>query len=1160
MENDLRRFVGCGTQHFWLAFARFPLNALVMSAQIDAGMWRLNGEMMEQQNNNYKLIPLCYHKRDLDITALQLTAAHLKPSLFLLNLSRAFGFTDFLQDTAIHLKLEHRQPMLKALLHLLGTLTTELPVPTRFLNPQDSTHWRSDRYEFRRDIIHRLAAGAATFSQLTECSTPTCIGVAADSAETELEKLLAVVGRQVGSASNRLKPITYELAQDMWNEFNPFYHHLAPADREEARERWIRNRPAAPTAAQPCFPGDAKLPSDAKVCAPTSAIRQLPIGHPVFEGMRDALVRSKPFGLLVQAVLNGCVYHMLTYSEGTKVHKYFVELYAGSLDRFRQSWNSDVAVGCQDKPGGSDELLSLALFLLTVQLHVLSHDKRHKPYYVQDTREAYEWTARDKETMCVGDTVWREKEDVLAALLEEADGRKAAHEEKSDAVLRSTSTLSCLLILWHGGRSVLERSNLESIRWILAQLHQRSDACSSFMTLVQQCHISQVPKTKSKQKRSSRKRKAQKHMMEKMKQHQLQWMKLFPDELSDSKSVSSASGSPQSSSKEEVLECIVCREVATLKEADFVMLGIMQHSQVLRRSAPGKCVRWCTENTGMIQLCGHAMHPTCLATYVSSLTPFNSRNNVETMRSDFLCPLCKSLSNVSVPAVPHFRPPSALELSKCCSDAVSMEAAFQAIAEMDVTALPESSGATIPAGYTKLLRNFMLSAAKLSSADPEDLRQLIRNHFDLHRLQENKPPLDHGVGAAISSTAYTMVVNNTFAIKYADSMLQASDINGMRRVLRAVKRFLDSEGSEVMKKLMIRVKRMVACGNATEQSVLLLEEVSIMQYSTEMLLMLLLLNGANPSVLDVLALLRLCQALYDYTPVKPAETNAKPGVLGTLRKKLIISSSGPLPTCVSQEEVSEDDLREFVSADMKRFFQAAKAMADCCQPGERDSPLSLTLEEEFPDGVLSVVLRAAQHVLESGALMGKLEEWMVRYKFSIENTADVIRDQARALDVSPLVRLGHSYTELYSRVHAGTCADCKGPTHDRAVCLLCGESLLAGSHEPREFLYTHVHELSESQYGECTKHILDHHAGVGVLFLFSKPCLLLIHGTKAAYWPSIYTDQYGEDQRAAPRSLPMFFDEQRFRQVERMWLEHKLAYEVTSRRNKATFTITQGYY
>ena len=1165
-EKDLDYFVGHGTQHFWMAFARFPLNALVMSAQIDAGMWRLNGEMMEQQNNNYKLIPLCYHKRDLDITALQLTAAHLRPDTLLLNLAYAFGITDFLHDSTAQLKVEHRLPMLKALLQLLATLTTELPVPTHFIKEEDGTEWTSERYEFRRDIIHRLAAGAATFSQLTECSTPTCIGVAADSTETELEKLLAAIGRQVGSPANRLKPITYELSDDMWQEFNPFYHHLAPADREEARERWIRNRrgahvqPDEPTHA--FFPGDAKLSGDKKLSPPLSAIERLPTAHPVFDGMRDAFVRSKLFSVLIQTVIRGCVYHLLTSSEGAKVPKYFVDLYSDTLESFRQSWNSgtDTSANVNKRHSGSDELLSLALFLLTVQLRVISREKKFKCYYVTRESRSYKWSA-PSENRPDGNDTFRDANMVLSTLMEEWDGTMVPVDGADDAVHKSTSTLSCLLILWHGGRAILERSNLESIRWILSELHERSERCKVFMEKVHMCHSSQAPKSKSKMKRSSRKRKAQKHMMEKMKQHQQQWMKQYSKELSDSKSVSSTSSTFNPSNTEEVLECVTCREVSPIKDGDFVMLGILQHSQVLRKHVKGKCVSWCTENTGMIQLCGHAMHPHCLATYVSSLVPFNARGNGDAARREFLCPLCKSASNLSVPAVPHLRQSLQLELGKCCSDAQSIEAAFQSIIELDVGALPKKSVGSAAPSHMKWLRNYMNLSVKLCSANPEDLRQLLRSRLVIQQSSEYQPPLDEIMGTSVSTAAYTIVVHTTFANKYGDGVVPASDLNSVRRVLRAIDLFIGSDGSEVLKKLIQQMKNMFACGNVSQDSFLLREDTPILQCSTEMLLLVFLLNNADPSVIDALLLLRLCQALYDYTPTQQSTTvGSRTGLLSSLRHKLITESSGPLAPYIVRGSVSEEDLRAFVSADMTRFFQFAKVAAACCQSCETEVPLQLSLDEEFPEGVLPVVLRAGQHVLGNGNLLRKLEEWVVRYKFSIGDTADVARDMSRALDVNPLVRLGHSYTELYSRVHAGTCSDCKGPTHDRAVCLLCGESLLAGSHEAREFLYTHVHELNESQYGECTKHAMEKHAGVGVLFLFSKPCILLIKGTKAAYWPSIYTDQYGEDQRAAPRSLPMFFDEERFRQVEKMWLEHKLAYEVTSRRNKATFTITQGYY
>jgi len=171
--------------------------------------------------------------------------------------------------------------------------------------------------------------------------------------------------------------------------------------------------------------------------------------------------------------------------------------------------------------------------------------------------------------------------------------------------------------------------------------------------------------------------------------------------------------------------------------------------------------------------------------------------------------------------------------------------------------------------------------------------------------------------------------------------------------------------------------------------------------------------------------------------------------------------------------------------------------------------------------------------------------------------AKTIFAQTGPLCCKPLIRLENSYTELYSRHYQGNCADCLKPKHDRAICLLCGESLLAGLHDRKPVRHT----LPPKEYwGECTRHTMEHHSGVGMVFLLNRPSIILIKGLQSVYWRSIYTDQHGEDQRAIGRALPMFFDEERFKEAEKIWTENRIVYEVVAKRNKDTSSIIGAFF
>uniref|UniRef100_A0A7S2WKT4 E3 ubiquitin-protein ligase n=1 Tax=Mucochytrium quahogii TaxID=96639 RepID=A0A7S2WKT4_9STRA len=65
-----------------------------------------------------------------------------------------------------------------------------------------------------------------------------------------------------------------------------------------------------------------------------------------------------------------------------------------------------------------------------------------------------------------------------------------------------------------------------------------------------------------------------------------------------------------------------------------------------------------TERGVFVSFCSHAMHVDCLQTYIESLKPdpntlFVQRRVADYSKNEFLCPMCKTLSNIIVPQVRH---------------------------------------------------------------------------------------------------------------------------------------------------------------------------------------------------------------------------------------------------------------------------------------------------------------------------------------------------------------------------------------------------------------------------------------------------------------------------------------------------------------------------
>jgi len=143
------------------------------------------------------------------------------------------------------------------------------------------------------------------------------------------------------------------------------------------------------------------------------------------------------------------------------------------------------------------------------------------------------------------------------------------------------------------------------------------------------------------------------------------------------------------------------------------------------------------------------------------------------------------------------------------------------------------------------------------------------------------------------------------------------------------------------------------------------------------------------------------------------------------------------------------------------------------------------------------------------------------------------------VDVDPascrITCLPKSYTDLYAQL-SSLC-----PDNDQiALCLICGGVLNAGGK------------------GECTKHASKCGGGAGVFFLVQECVGLIMHGTKAAYVPSIFVDSHGETPQY--RGRPLNLDPRRWNLLQDMWCSHSVREKVISERSTTRQVIIPNYY
>jgi len=147
------------------------------------------------------------------------------------------------------------------------------------------------------------------------------------------------------------------------------------------------------------------------------------------------------------------------------------------------------------------------------------------------------------------------------------------------------------------------------------------------------------------------------------------------------------------------------------------------------------------------------------------------------------------------------------------------------------------------------------------------------------------------------------------------------------------------------------------------------------------------------------------------------------------------------------------------------------------------------------------------------------------------------------------------YTDLYQMVKFPDSAPGGGsrkPLEDPAVCLVCGRLLNAGN-KPSDM------PLDRRAAGECTLHARSCGLGIGVFFLVQQCHVLLLRGSRASYYPSLYLDSSGEvEQRGHNR--PLFLNNKRVRRLEELYLSHNVAKEIVRKRASAETVIRMNWY
>lgn len=266
----------------------FPIVVLSRAAQVRAGLWRRNGSLMGDQVLNYAEPPFCRALRDADILLVQFATLGRGTGCVIALLLHRHGIFDFmgfrsaphenreLYTTQVaegmypgELSVDEDEDqvwlpwtftpakdvtaslaLLEEFLHLLIVLICELPP----IPPADKAdHTIQAKRRLRREVIHRLASGPKTHSELSEVhhvlSNLDNVFLSEEgklvNPDDATGAALAVTLMEVASHKSvrgRLEPNHWELCESAWEDYDPAFYHISLRSHQQAAESRPRGK------------------------------------------------------------------------------------------------------------------------------------------------------------------------------------------------------------------------------------------------------------------------------------------------------------------------------------------------------------------------------------------------------------------------------------------------------------------------------------------------------------------------------------------------------------------------------------------------------------------------------------------------------------------------------------------------------------------------------------------------------------------------------------------------------------------------------------------------------------------------------------------------------------------------------------------------------
>lgn len=671
--------------------------------------------------------------------------------------------------------------------------------------------------------------------------------------------------------------------------------------------------------------------------------------------------------------------------------------------------------------------------------------------------------------------------------------------------------------------------------------------------------------------------------------------------------------------------CIVCQEEhrQTGEQPAMVLASFVQLSAVLRWKNDKDAVEEPLPETWPmlidggrrigthISTCGHVMHFQCWQQHFDSLLGRERRRSYrprqsasfDVERHEFLCPLCKSLSNAVLPILPN-RSASSVRPNGSEAGQADMSIWLEGLqlladnsreikySKTDNTNIYETCGPTeletkLGSMKSKLFVNVLMARTRPKIATTlKEMASLFVQSVYTTAVAANPNADDIRVPMAIAQATAFTILSTESLLAYQNhspsSGLAARQEEGLRALLRLVVSMESIVTShEVMKNYALHLLRMVLVPSST---------ISVLEIDAFGLLVGLfstLPSLSEPSfesdvrgvpqfnpilAWHVFRLCLFCHVTQIAATMAPASEHMDMDQPSCSSSTFTTSASESWQTYL--QLLGRPDVASHTN-------HTEKWVTEQCLPFFRSSAILFHFITNIPypklddayDNYAEAVLwlhylgvESLSQLVSESWTKALLSLWNVSVVPPLASTSDVMLVEATLAKPRPpwtfpvissgLITLPSDYSELINAASLFTCPNSEGDeARTPAMCLVTGKMLCSQS-------YCCQTELDGQQVGACTAHA--QLCGFGAcLFLRVRECkLLLMAGkSKGCFLPPPYVDAYGETDQGLRRGDPLHLCDASRRKLELLWRSHGLYNEAAKyMENSQALVVTEWHH